>query len=278
MRARQGEGMKATPMILTVSALVFAASATAQTVRPNTTKTAQVRTTQVRTVKAPVRPATRSSVQARLNQTRVTISPTSGNLELGLTGGYAGGGNVGVFVGYKNLAGPIGARIGLSRSRNNNGFNDDRDLSGGVLGTVGQNKANGNITGEAATAQTVSLDATYDLGQPLPGLETGIYAGLRYGAFNSRLTFRGGQYTDYSSSAFGVGVGSQAGYLITNNISVVGDLGVDQYFPGNTINTRDSQGNTDSFQKGQGGYDSVNAAVRRPGTVLKASLGLKYKF
>ena len=268
--------MKATQMMLTASALALVASAGAQTVR--TTQTIRTQTAQVRTAKVPVRPVNRSSVQARLSQTRVTISPTRANLELGLTGGYAGGGNVGVFVGYKNLAGPIGARIGLSRTRNGNGFNDSADLSGGLLGTIGQQKANGNITGEAASSQILSADATYDLGQALPGVAVGLYGGLRYGAFNSRLTFKGGQYTDYSSSALGVGIGSQAGYMITNNISVIGDLGVDQYFPGGTINTRDSQGNTDSFSRGEGGYDNVNAAVRRPGTVAKASLGLKYTF
>lgn len=280
--------MKTTQMFLTASALALVASAGAQTVRTTQTKTtqtktvqtstAQTRPAQVRTVKTPVRPITRSSVQARLNQARVSFSPTSGKLELGLTGGYAGGGNVGAFVGYKNLAGPIGVRIGLSRTRNSNGFNDDKDLSGGLLGTIGQQKANGNVTGEAASIQTLSADATYDLGQPLPGVAVGLYGGLRYGALNSRLTFKGGQYTDYSSSALGVGIGSQAGYMITNNISVIGDLGVDQYFPGGTINTRDSQGKTDSFKKGEGGYDAVNAAVRRPGTVAKASLGLKYSF
>ena len=198
-------------------------------------------------------------------------------LDLGLTGGYVGGGGFQVFVDYNNLIGPVGARLSISSSSNGDGFNDDADLSGGLLGTIGQQKANGNISEERALRQTFGLDATYPLGQPLPGIATSVYGGLRYGSFTSRLTYRDGQSTDYKSAAFGVGIGSQAAYLLTRNISIVGDLGVDQYFNKSDI-TASSGNNTDTFKAGEGGYAAVDNVVNRPGTVFKAMIGVKYSF
>ena len=210
-------------------------------------------------------------------QTTVTVAPTLSNIELGLSGGYLGGGGGQVFVQYNNLAGPIGVRLSAGRSSNNDGFDDSADLSAGLLGTIGQQKANGNITGEKATRQMYGLDATYDLGQALPGVATSLYGGLRYGSFKSTLTYKGGQSSDYASGAFGVGIGSQAEYLLTRNLSVFGGLGVDQYFSGGNI-TVTSSTSTDTFKPGEGGYDTINKAVNRPGTVFKALLGVKYSF
>ena len=210
-------------------------------------------------------------------QTTITAAPVLSNLELGLSGGYSGGGGGQVFVQYNNLSGPIGVRLSAGRSSNNDGFDDSADLSAGLLGTIAQQKASGNITGEKATQQTYGLDATYDLGQALPGVATSLYGGLRYGSFNSTLTYQGGQSSDYASSAFGVGIGSQAEYLLTRNVSVFGDLGVDQYFSGGDI-TVTSGTSSDTFKPGEGGYTAINNAVNRPGTVFKAMLGVKYSF
>lgn len=199
------------------------------------------------------------------------------NIELGLIGGYANGKSVQVFVNYNNLAGPIGARLSVTNSSNGNGFDDNADLSAGLLGTIGQQKKSGLIMVEGGSLTSYGLDATYDLGQPVPGVATSVYGGVRYGQFNSRLQYAG-QYTDYSSKAFGVGVGSQVGYLLTNNISLIGDLGVDQYFHSGPITSRDNKNNTDTFKPEEASYAAVNKAVIRPSTVFKAMLGVKYSF
>ncbi|AZI41579.1 hypothetical protein EHF33_01425 [Deinococcus psychrotolerans] len=198
------------------------------------------------------------------------------NFQFGLLGGYADGRSVRVFANYNNLAGPLGLRLSVGRSSKEGGFDEDADL--GLLGSIGQQKKSGLISSERANALFFGLGATYDLGQQIPGLETSFYGGLRYGRFNSRLTYKGGQYTDYSSSAFGIGLGSQAAYLLTNSLSVVGDVGVDQYFGGGPIVSRDDRNNTDTFKPGEGGYEAINKAVKRPGTVLKVMLGVRYSF
>ncbi|TSA86752.1 outer membrane beta-barrel protein [Deinococcus detaillensis] len=198
------------------------------------------------------------------------------NFQLGLLGGYADGRSVQVFANYNNLAGPLGLRLSVGRSSKEGGFDEDADL--GLLGTLREQRKSGLISSERASALFFGLGATYDLGQQIPGLETSFYGGLRYGRFNSRLTYKGGQYTDYSSSALGVGLGSQAAYLLTNSLSVVGDVGVDQYSRSGPIVSRDDRNNTDTFKPGEGGYDTINKAVKRPGTVLKVMLGVRYSF
>lgn len=201
---------------------------------------------------------------------------TYNNVQIGLLGGYAGGGSAQVFANYNNVVGPLGLRLSVGRSSKEGGFDDAADL--GLLGSIGQQKKSGLISGERTSTLFYGLGATYDLGQQIPGLETSLYGGLRYGQFNSRLTYRGGQYTDFSSSAFGMGIGSQAAYLLTNSLSVVGDVGLDQYFGGGPVVRRDNKNNTDTFKRGEGGYDIIDKAIKRPGTVLKVMLGLRYSF
>lgn len=202
-------------------------------------------------------------------------------LEVGLTGGYAGGGSGQLFVDSHNLAGSFGARLSLGRSSREGGFGDSADLSGSDLngppGSVGQQNKSGLIRGTRASAFTFGLDATYDLGQPVPGVATSLYGGLRYGQFNSRLTASGGPVTDYASSAFGLGLGTQIGYLLTNNFSIIGDLGFDRYFGGGPITRRGGK-RAVTFRPGEAGYDAVNRVVERPGLVFKALLGVKYSF
>ena len=73
------------------------------------------------------------------------------------------------------------------------------------------------------------LDATYDLGQPVPGVATSFYGGPRYG----QLTLRPGGFGDVdetSTGALGLGVGAQVGYLLTNAFSFTAEVGLDQYF------------------------------------------------
>ena len=78
------------------------------------------------------------------------------------------------------------------------------------------------------------------------------------------MLFRSGSPDDQASAgtagALGLGAGAQISYLVTNTFSLTGELGLDQYF---------------------GGGKATNQAgptAERPGTVLRALLGVKYRF
>lgn len=214
-------------------------------------------------------------------QTTPTLSftppPLIGHIKLGLSGGYLAGGGAELFVQASDLVGSFGARFSFSRSRHAGGFDDAASLDGGP-DSIASQKNRGEIAGDQVTLQTLGLDASYSLGQPVPGLETSVYAGLRYGQFYSRLAYTNGQSTEYSSSAFGIGLGSQAAYLLTNLFSFFGALGVDQFFGPSAITSRDGQNNCATLRPGDAGYEALNRAVKRPSTVLKATLGVKYSF
>jgi len=201
-------------------------------------------------------------------------------VELGLTGGYAGGLSGEVFVHAPNVAGPVGVKAGVAYSRGNNGLNDSAPYSPGLLGnsyTVADAKRDGLITSEGTTSTVGSLDATYGLGEVSPGVDATLYGGGRYGMFNATES-SGSNTTTYSSNAFGIGAGVMVSYALTGGLSLVGDLGVDQYFRSNTITINDGQGNVDRLSAGQAGYSDLDARVVRPGTVFKARIGLKTTF
>ena len=83
----------------------------------------------------------------------------------------------------------------------------------------------------------------------------------------------------YSTGQFGLGAGVAAGYALTGNLSLTGDLGLDYYFPSDfSTNTGGVNGTGDTFKRGEGGYDDVNTLVNQPTTSFKAKLGLAYRF
>lgn len=210
-----------------------------------------------------------------------TFSTTGLNgVELGLTGGYAGGLSGEVFVHAPNVAGPVGVKAGVSFTRAADAINDASpvDPTGIIFPTTytfGQAKAAGDAS-ESGSHTVFSLDGTYNVGEITPGLSTTLYAGGRYGMFRATQVFNE-QPVVYSSNAFGIGAGVMLSYPVSGNLSVVGDLGVDQFF-GSSITTRDADGNTDTFRSGEGGYDDVNNRFVRPGTVFKARIGIKTSF
>lgn len=198
-------------------------------------------------------------------------------LELGLVGGFAAGGSAQVFVGAPRLLGPLGARLSVERSRSAEGFDDDAPLDpSGPPGTVGEIKQSGLVTAETFSSLSYGLDVTYDLGQPVPGVATSVYGGGRYGQFSSRLE-QGSEFTEYASSAYGLGLGTRADYLLTPMFSLVADLGLDFYFVGGPISRRGDH-DAATFKPGEDAYHTVSRAVRRPGHVLRAMLGVKYSF
>jgi len=162
-------------------------------------------------------------------------TPFLSTVEVGLIGGYAAGGSVQVSVSRADLLGPLGVRLSLGRSS-------------------GQERMDGQQA--RRTLLAYGLDATYDFGQPVPGVATSIYGGPRYG----QLTLRPGGSGDVTSTgALGLGVGAQVGYLLTNAFSFTAEVGLDQYL-------------------GTGEKAASQATSERPGTVFKALLGIKYRF
>ena len=122
---------------------------------------------------------------------------------------------------------------------------------------------------ETGSATVFSLDGTYALGQVAPGLNSLVYAGGRYGLFQGAINYEG-ESTTYSSSNFGIGAGLMLSYPLSGGLSLVGDLGVDQFF-GGAVNVRQSSGADTDAGAAQGVY-------RQPGTVFKARIGIKTGF
>ena len=67
--------------------------------------------------------------------------------------------------------------------------------------------------------------------------------------------------------------------VITGNLSITGDLGVDHYFASSfRTNTGGTDGTGDTYNPGEGGYDDINTLVNQPTTSVKAKIGLAYRF
>ncbi|GGN31516.1 hypothetical protein [Deinococcus daejeonensis] len=200
-------------------------------------------------------------------------------LELGLTGGYAGGLSGEIFVHAPNVAGPVGVKAGVAYTRAADAINDNSPELPGISGpndTFGKAKAEGRAS-ESGSHTVVSLDGTYGLGELTPGVDATLYGGGRYGMFRSVADFGSLGATTYSSNAFGLGAGVMVSYALTGGLSLVGDLGVDHYFK-STIRRDDGNGNTDSIATNDGSYRDFDARVVRPGTVFKARIGLKTSY
>ncbi|QFP77097.1 hypothetical protein [Deinococcus sp. AJ005] len=207
--------------------------------------------------------------------TAVTNTITRNNIELGLTGGYAGGLSGEVFVHAPNVIGPVGVKVGVAYTRPRDSINDS---STNVLGSFADAKkpiSEGGLGASEYGSQTViSVDGTYGLGEVAPGIDTMVYGGARYGMFKGTEDYgTSGGSTTYSSNSFGLGAGAMASYALTGNLSLVGDLGADYFFK-STINT--SKG--DSIPTADGSYSTFDNRFVRPGTNFKARLGVKYMF
>jgi len=205
-----------------------------------------------------------------------TYTPNLNNVELGLSAGYQQGLSGGVSLRAANVAGPIGVRISADHSNVNDALNDNANFGG--TGTWAQYKQSTGAT-ESGSSTTVGLDATYDLPSQISGVNAYVYGGARYNHFSAVADFSnaGLGKTTYTTNQFGLGAGAAIGYAITGNLSVTGDLGVDYYFP-SSFTSDDGNGNTDTYNRGEGGYDDVNTLVNQPSTSFKAKLGLAYRF
>ncbi|UBV41724.1 hypothetical protein LAJ19_08670 [Deinococcus taeanensis] len=200
-------------------------------------------------------------------------------VELGLTGGYAGGLSGELFVHAPNVAGPIGVKAGVAYTRASDAINDNSPELPGISGpddTFGKAKAAGRAS-ESGSHTVISLDGTYGLGELTPGVDAALYGGARYGVFRSVADYGSNGATTYSSNAFGIGAGVMVSYALTGTLSLVGDLGVDHYFK-SAIRTDDGNGNTDTIATNDGSYSTFDNTFVRPGTVFKARIGVKSTF
>lgn len=222
---------------------------------------------------------------AQTTTTTISAVPVTAGLngvELGLTGGYANGLSGEVFVHVPNVAGPFGVKAGVALTRAADAINDNSPLLPGISDpndpnqTFGAAKGRGEAS-ESGSHTVFSLDGTYNVGEVSPGLSTTLYAGGRYGMFRGTEDYGSEGSTTYTSNAFGIGAGVMASYALTGNLSLVGDLGVDQFFR-SSITRRDSDGNSDTFQTNEGGYSDISNRFVRPGTVFKARIGIKTTF
>ncbi|MBZ9713662.1 hypothetical protein [Deinococcus multiflagellatus] len=196
-------------------------------------------------------------------------------VELGLTGGYAGGLSGEFFVHAPNVVGPIGVKAGVAYTRAADAINDSSDLG---VGPFSSYKAAGAT--ENGSHTVASLDGTYNVGELAPGVSTALYAGARYGMFRSTEDYGATGNTTYSSNAFGLGAGVMLSYALTGNLSLVGDVGVDTFFK-STINatTTSGSGSTNTtINQGDALYNTIDNRFVRPGTVFKARIGIKTTF
>ncbi|GGM05019.1 hypothetical protein [Deinococcus aerophilus] len=208
---------------------------------------------------------------------------TFNNLELGLTGGYAGGLSGAVFVHAPNVVGPVGVKVGVAFTKPSDSINDSSPEIPGLSGpneTFGAAKQAGRAS-EYGSQTVVSADATYGLGEVAPGVDTMVYGGVRYGMFKATEDYGSSGNTTYSTNAFGLGAGAMASYALTGNLSLVGDLGADYFFNGPiNVNTVRADGTTfsDRYETGDASYAENGSRVIRPGTSFKARIGIKYMF
>ena len=206
-----------------------------------------------------------------------TFTPNLNNVELGLTAGYQQGLSGGVTLRAANVAGPVGLRASVDFNKVNDSLNDNAAYIPGTSFTVAQRKAAGDT--ESGSSTTVGLDATYDLPSMVPGVNAYVYGGARYNNFSATLDQGSAGKVTYTTNQFGLGAGVAAGYALTGNLSLTGDLGVDYYFPSSfSTNTGGVNGTGDTYQQGQGGYAEVDNLVNQPTTSFKAKIGLAYHF
>lgn len=190
-------------------------------------------------------------------------------VEFGLTGGWANGLSGELFVHAPNVLGPVGVKAGVSYTRASDAINDNSDLGAGPFSDY---KAAGATEYGSHTA--ASLDATYGMGELSPGVDATIYGGARYGMFRSTEDYGATGSTTYSTNAFGIGAGVMVSYALTGNLSLVGDLGVDQYFKSN-ITVSGTNTDTTTIARNDALYPSIDNRFVRPGTVFKVRLGVK---
>lgn len=203
--------------------------------------------------------------------------------DVGIAGGFYGGGSVEASVTGRNLGGSSFGLRGTVALTGVRGFNQDAVVatSGGSNVTAGQlfGAVLGDTTGNPAQSTrnvTVGLDALIRLGyDEASGLGANVYVGPRYNMFSNTISGPLGSLTN-TTNQFGIGAGVLASLPISGNIYLTGDLGVDRFFDAPIVQT--SSGGSTTFNPGTEDYRTTDSYVNQPQTVLKARVGVAVRF
>jgi hypothetical protein len=209
-----------------------------------------------------------------------------------LAAGFSlGGYNFGLsleFQGYvQNIAGsPFGGRVGFGFSFTSP-FDDDDAFYGtsGAAPEAGLNRISDYKDNRLYDANergrnfTIALDGTYDLASlvnmdNMP-FSASVYAGPRLNNFSGSIEVED-SIASVSATQFGLGFGSLAFYPLTDNLSVVGDIGIDIYFDP-TFNLSDDFGDLD-VETGDTAYDDYNSFITQPEVAARVKVGVVYSF
>lgn len=199
-------------------------------------------------------------------------------IDAGLSVGYANGLSLEAFVHAPKVLGPLGAKVGLGYAKAADAILDSTpfDPAGDKTYTFAKAKADGKAS-ESGSALTLSLDATYPLGELVRDVQATLYGGGRYGKF-SATEQAGGNVTQHQTSAFGVGGGVLLSYPLPNRFDVVADLGVDQFFNAPIYNGTIVDGKEVAIEPNDAAYTFASQKFVHPGFVFKVRLGLKMNF
>ncbi|PYE52886.1 hypothetical protein [Deinococcus yavapaiensis] len=231
-----------------------------------------------------------SSALAGAQSVTFGVSPVEPfTTDIGVAGGYYGGGSVELSVTGRNLGGSsIGLR-GTVALTGVQGFNQSAVVgsAGGANITAGQliggslGDASGNPP-QTSRNITVGLDALFRLGyDATTGLGANVYVGPRYNLFTNTVSGPLGSLTS-TSNQLGIGGGLLASVPVSGNVYLTGDLGVDRFFDAPIVQTgRDTNGattGTTTFNPGTADYGTTNGYINQPETVFKARVGLAIRF
>ncbi|MEM6429176.1 MAG: hypothetical protein AAF708_08040 [Deinococcota bacterium] len=210
------------------------------------------------------------------------------DLAAGVTiGGYNFGLSLEFNAYAQNIGGSaFGARLGFGFSFTD-AFEDDNAFYGGSgaapdasLDRISDYKDSANFdTSESGRNFTMSLDGTFDLSEvfSMDGLPftASVYAGPRLNFFSGSFEVDDG-IASVSSSQFGLGFGSLAFYPLSDNLSLVGDIGADIYFD-STLNLDDDFGDLD-VEPSDTAYDDYDGLINQPSLAIKVKVGVVYSF
>lgn len=108
-----------------------------------------------------------------------------------------------------------------------------------------------------------------------------LYGGPRYSTFNAHYDFIGGnEIFDISSDQWGIGLGLETYFAMSQKIDLVISTGVDHFFE-NTIEGHDTAYSPDGENinpRRDYTYDTADDAIRQPKTEFRILAGINYNF
>ena len=142
------------------------------------------------------------------------------------------------------------------------------------------NDATNGTPEEKAWLWDIRLDFMYDFGWS-SSADIYVTGGVRYALFTANFKFIGGNEDfDVTSNQWGLGVGLEGYFNITNHLQFVVSGGVDYYFAG-TLKGHDTEYNPDGDHvnpRDDYTYDDADDAINQLSWEARALIGLSYWF